>query len=301
MFIPNAVSLILLLLLPLCTTTSVAPRNALALIEAQPDLTLIAALIKRDPELVKLYSTAKDVTIVAAPDSTFTTTDPNNVIYADRAGVRAILQDIVIKGLVPTSRITKKPIYFSTELTDPRFVDTSRGSAVAKFVEIAGKKTVDVGAGVRANITQGNLRFNGGILHKLSNPLDNPASFFSIAARLNILSISQLSGGLEAVFELITSARDTTLFSVGFGPSGLPPNVTVDEFVNILSNYVIAPGVYLEKDFTGQRVKALNGAPLTLSGFGTGKAKVNDAVVIRSDIFATNGVLHVLDRYVVSA
>ena len=75
----------------------------------------------------------------------------------------------------------------------------------------------------------------------------------------------------------------------------------MDEFVNILSNYVIAPGVYLEKDFTGQRVKALNGAPLTLSGFGTGKAKVNDAVVIRSDIFATNGVLHVLDRYVLGA
>ena len=159
MFNLNVVSLILLLLLPFCATTSVAPRNALALIEAQPDLTLIAALIRRDPELVKLYSTAKDVTIVAAPDSTFTTTDPNNPIYADRAGVRAVLQDIVIKGLVPTSRITKIPIYFSTELTDPRFVDTSRGSAVAKFVEIAGKKTVDVGAGVRANITQGVMRF----------------------------------------------------------------------------------------------------------------------------------------------
>lgn len=155
MFIPNAVSLILLFLLPCYATTSVAARNALALIEAQPDLTLIAALIRRDPELVKLYSTAKDVTIVAAVDSSFTTTDPNNLIFADRAGVRAVLQDIVIRSLVPTSRITKIPIYFSTELTDPRFVDTSRGSAVSKFVEVDGKKTVDVGAGVRANITQG--------------------------------------------------------------------------------------------------------------------------------------------------
>ena len=146
-----------------------------------------------------------------------------------------------------------------------------------------------------------NLRFTGGILHKISNGLNTPASFSSIAAGLNILSISELSGIYAAVFDLITTARDTTLFSVGYGPSGLSPNVTVDEFINVLANYVITPGVYFEKDFTGQSVKALNGAKLRLSGFGTGKPKVNGANVIRSDIFATNGVLHVLDRYVGSA
>ena len=156
MLFPNVASVILFLLLPFYATTSaVTYKNALALIEAQPDLTLIAALIKRDPVLVKLYSTAKNVTIVTAVDSSFTSTDPNNLIYSNRAAVRAVLQDIVIRGLHPTSGITKKPIYPSTELTDPRFVDTSRGRAVSKLVEINGKKTVDVGAGTRANITQG--------------------------------------------------------------------------------------------------------------------------------------------------
>ena len=79
------------------------------------------------------------------------------------------------------------------------------------------------------------------------------------------------------------------------------PDVTLDSLVNTLAYYVVTPGVYFEDDFTGKTVKALNGADLTLSGFGTGTTKVNDAVVVQSDIFATNGVLHVLDRYVVSA
>ena len=156
MLIPNITSLLVFLLLPLYVTTSaVASQNALALIEAQSDLTLIAALIRRDPELVKLYSTVKNATIVAATDSSFTSIDPNNLVYSNRAAVRAILQDNVIRGVVPTSGITTKPIYPSTKLTDARFVDTSRGRAVSKLVETDGKKTVDVGAGTRANIIQG--------------------------------------------------------------------------------------------------------------------------------------------------
>ena len=156
MLIPHVASLFLFLLLPLYAITSaVVFPNALSLLEAQPDLSLITALVKRDPELVNLYLTVKNVTIVAAIDSSFTSIDPNNLIYSNRAAVRAILQDIVIRGIIPTSRITTTPIYPSTELSDARFVDTSRGRAASKLVEVDGKKTVDVGAGTRANITQG--------------------------------------------------------------------------------------------------------------------------------------------------
>ena len=79
------------------------------------------------------------------------------------------------------------------------------------------------------------------------------------------------------------------------------PAATLEEYVDALGYFIVTPGVYFEDDFTGRTVKALNGANLTLSGFGTGMTKVNDAVVVKSDIFGINGVLHVLDRYVVDA
>lgn len=147
-----------------------------------------------------------------------------------------------------------------------------------------------------------NLRFKGGILHKISNPLNEPASFRSIASTLNITSIGQLSERFARIFELITGSRDTTLFAITNEASealgDTQQNVTVGTFVDALAYYVVTSGVYFENEFTGKSVKALNGADLTLSGFGTGRTKVNDAVVVRSDIFATNGVLHIIDRYV---
>ena len=155
MYTPNVAHLLLLLLPFYAIPSVVASKNALALLAAQKDTTLITALVKRDPELVRLYSTVQNATIVAAVDSSFTTIDPNSLIYSNRDSIRAILRNLVIEGVYPTKAISKKPIYANTKLVNPRFVFTSRGSAVAKLVEVAGKKTVDVGAGTRANITRG--------------------------------------------------------------------------------------------------------------------------------------------------
>ena len=176
MLTSNLASLLLLLLLPLYATTSAAvSHNALALIEAESDLTLIAALIRRDPVLVKLFSTVKNATIIAAVDSGFGFTDPNNIIYSNRAALRAVLQDTVIRGLHPTSAITENPIYPSTFLSDPRLVDTSRGRAASKLVEIDGKKTVDVGSGLRANITQGVRVFQSQLLDAYISSANAPS------------------------------------------------------------------------------------------------------------------------------
>lgn len=78
------------------------------------------------------------------------------------------------------------------------------------------------------------------------------------------------------------------------------PNATLPDFVRDLAYTVVAGGVYFENAFTGRSVKALNGVELRLSGFGTGTIKVNNARVVRSDVFTSNGVLHILDRYVAS-
>lgn len=158
MHIPNIPLILLFVLLPFCfatTSPEASSNNALALIESQSDLTLIASLIRRDPELVKLYSSVKDATVIVATDSSFPTTNTSAIVYSNRACIRAILQATVIEGQYPTGAITTDPVYANTKLSNPRFVDTSRGRAVAKLVEINGKKTVDIGVGNRANITLG--------------------------------------------------------------------------------------------------------------------------------------------------
>ena len=149
MYLKKLLSLLAAFVLPLCiaaTKTPAPPGSSLELIESQKDLTLVAGLIRNHPDLVALYSKVKNVTIFLPPDSTFTEKDPNSSLYTTNAeSTKSILKAVIVEGLYPASAITTVPRYLNTKLTSPKYVDTSRGKAVAKLVETNGKKTVDIG------------------------------------------------------------------------------------------------------------------------------------------------------------
>ena len=65
-----------------------------------------------------------------------------------------------------------------------------------------------------------------------------------------------------------------------------------------LEYYVVVGKVVFLGDFKGQNVKTLNGDAVNLSGAEKAEYKVNNATVVRGDIFVTNRVIHVLDRSV---
>ena len=81
----------------------------------------------------------------------------------------------------------------------------------------------------------------------------------------------------------------------------LPENK--DQLTSILTYHVV-PGSYTSGDVLGQRVDVatLNGATVTVDGTG-GKldaaVRVNDANVTNPDIFASNGVIHVIDKVLI--
>ncbi|WP_374592236.1 fasciclin domain-containing protein [Aquabacterium sp.] len=62
----------------------------------------------------------------------------------------------------------------------------------------------------------------------------------------------------------------------------------------VLSFHVV-PGTLLATDVKNSSVKSVQGASLALSRSGS-FVTVEDAVVTRTDIIATNGVVHVIDR-----
>ena len=78
----------------------------------------------------------------------------------------------------------------------------------------------------------------------------------------------------------------------------LPENK--DQLVNILTYHVV-PGQISAGDVLGtrQNVTTVQGGTLDVNGivgkFGSG-VKVNDANVIQADIFASNGVIHAIDK-----
>lgn len=61
--------------------------------------------------------------------------------------------------------------------------------------------------------------------------------------------------------------------------------------------YHVVPGTVMAKDVKAGNAPTANGKPLTISTAG-GKVKVNQANVVKTDIVASNGVIHVIDSVI---
>ncbi|KAL9595332.1 MAG: hypothetical protein Q9219_006509 [cf. Caloplaca sp. 3 TL-2023] len=309
MLIPTSFTLLTSLFLPLSSSAPAPYPNALALINAQPDLTIIATLINRDPELINLYQSVKDVTIFTAPDDTFPNKDLNVPPFTDKPFARAVLRQIIVEGIHPTSEFTAKPKYYKSKLTDPDYVNLSLGAAVARLVRLNNQNNFLAGGGLSANVLESgaNLPFTGGIVHKVDSPINVPLTIpatFSNAALPVAPNYSILNASAFGLLDTLNNKKDVTIFALTndaftaavkkFVSSKQCLSESVAEY---LQYYAIAPGVYYGNSFTGKKVQTLSGESVTLSGAGKfPKLKVNDANVVTPDVFVKNGVVHVLDR-----
>jgi len=68
-----------------------------------------------------------------------------------------------------------------------------------------------------------------------------------------------------------------------------------DKLTQVLTYHVV-PGKVMAKDVKAGQVKTVQGSPLTVST--SGGVKVDNANVIKTDIVADNGVIHVIDSVV---
>ena len=111
-----------------------------------------------------------------------------------------------------------------------------------------------------------------------------------------ILNISALG-----LLDEIEATPDVTLFTVDnpvwdrliSEKVSLP---SLKSLLDYLEYDVVVGEVVFEGDFDGKEVKTLNGETVKLSGADTRKYAVNDAKVVRGDLFVSNGVFHILDR-----
>ncbi|KAI4211757.1 MAG: hypothetical protein LQ351_005531 [Letrouitia transgressa] len=284
MIFPKLTTLLVCALSTISYAAVVKPPNALALLESQDDLTFITTLIKRDPVLTRLYKTAKDITVAAPTDQSFK--DLLNTSSIDLDGplfpkdlVRAVEQELVLEGRYPLSSFKKK----------------------AKLALQNGQKTLHFGGTRISNVTQGDIAFKGGLLHKINLPVLTPVTISATAPGSRFPGFGIDNEALQTAASLgllkeLDKTRDVTIFTIA--NSAFDSKITVPSLKSVLQSlkyYVITPGVYYGNGFTGQSVKTLSGDNVTLAGFGKGDLTVNGVKVVLSDTFTVNGVIHVLE------
>jgi len=71
-----------------------------------------------------------------------------------------------------------------------------------------------------------------------------------------------------------------------------------DQLKRILMYHVVAGRVYSNEALRAGRAKTLEGQDIVLASAG-GQARVNDARLVKTDLDASNGVIHVIDRVII--
>jgi transforming growth factor-beta-induced protein len=70
-----------------------------------------------------------------------------------------------------------------------------------------------------------------------------------------------------------------------------------DKLADILKYHVVAGRVYSEKVLDSKAIKTLQGAPAAIS-LRDGMPRIQDAKILKTDIDASNGVIHVIDSVI---
>jgi uncharacterized surface protein with fasciclin (FAS1) repeats len=121
----------------------------------------------------------------------------------------------------------------------------------------------------------------------------------TIAADPQLSSASKLiaDAGLE---ETLRGPGPFTIFvpsneAFSSAPAATQTKLKDADAAKNLARFHVVSGTLLAADIKNSSVKSVQGAPLALSRAGS-FVTIEDAVVTRTDIIATNGVVHVIDR-----
>ena len=157
----------------------------------------------------------------------------------------------------------------------------------------------------KARVTKTDIRCSNGVIHVIDEvlmpALDNlPATASKAGNFETLLAAAEAAGLVKALSEtgpLTVFAPTDDAFAklpAGTVQSLLKPE-NREQLANILKYHVVPGRVYSEQVVTAGQVETLTGTNVRIS-VEHGKAKVNNANLVATDIDASNGVIHVIDQ-----
>jgi transforming growth factor-beta-induced protein len=254
---------------------------------ANPDFsTLVTALQKAG--LVNTLSDKGPFTVFAPTNAAFAKVDPKALaaLLADKGALTRVLTSHVVSGTVLAADVTK--------LT---FADTVSGQRFP----ISTKSGVTIGG---ANVTATDIKCSNGVIHVIDTVI-MPESGNIIDVATKAGKFTTLAKALEAA-GLVSTLQSEGPFTV-FAPTDeafakLPKGTLEDllkpenreKLKGILTYHVVPGRVFSDQAVKAASAKTVQGQNVTIA-VTNGKAMVNNAGLVKTDINASNGVIHVID------
>jgi len=273
--------------------------------------TLVKAVIRAD--LVGALRTPnRTFTVFAPTDAAFAKLPPGVVEFLLRDKNKGSLQEVlkyhVVPGTVNTGTILN------------RTVTTAQTLGVNKTLSFAlNNNTVSINAGA-ARVVQPNVYATNGVAHVIDQVLVPPGVTLppnivdlakSLPDQFSTLTTALQAAGLD---KALVGAGPFTVFAptnAAFAalPSGTLNSLLADpngQLTNILQYHVIAGEVPAAEAIrlagSGASIRMLNGQAVRLSLVNRTKLTLNGAsTVVTPDVYALNGVVHVIDKVLIPA
>ncbi len=261
-------------------------------VEAGSFKTLATVLTEAD--LVTALEGKGPFTVFAPTDEAFSKLPPGTVETLLKPENKSRLVDIltyhVVSGEVPAANVVK--------LTGAETLNGQRVDIMTKD----GSVMVD-----GATVIKADIKCSNGIIHVIDQvilPADkNLVETASAAGKFNTLLTAATKAGLAGV---LAEKGPFTVFAPTDEAFAQLPEGTIESLLkpenkkklaDILKYHVVAGRVYSENALSAGEAKTLQGQKVKISASG-GVAKVNQAKILKTDIDASNGVIHVIDAVI---
>ncbi|MBM4002952.1 MAG: fasciclin domain-containing protein [Planctomycetes bacterium] len=261
-------------------------------VEAGSFKTLAAALGAAD--LVNALKGAGPFTVFAPTDDAFAKLPAGTVETLlkpeNKEQLAAVLKYHVVAGSTPAKKVVGL-----------KGAPTLNGQRVSISVE-NGAVSVD-----KAKVVKTDIECTNGIIHVIDSVIlpvnDNIVTVASNAGSFKTLLAAAQAAGLA---EALSGKGPFTVFAPTDEAFAKLPAGTVESLLKpenkaklaaILKYHVVSGRVFSEQAVAAQKAETLQGDMIKINVIG-GKAKVNDANLVATDINASNGVIHVIDSVI---
>lgn len=291
-------------------TTNAAPKTIAALASETPDLSILVQALDR-AGLVSTFDSSGDYTVFAPTNAAFQAfLEANNFASLESVPVpilTEVLKNHVLMGGLRSADITTG--YYST---------LAKGSASATnnlsmFINMSSGVVINGGptnSGANVVLSMANITASNGVIHVVDHVIGLPTvvnhalanpSFSSLVNTLTSEGQPDFVGILSGVgpFTIFAPTNDAfTALAPELANLGITP--TTAQLTTVLQYHVVSPANVLSSTLTNNMtVTPLAGGSFTITT--TGGAKIIDGSsrttnIIATDVQATNGVIHAIDK-----
>lgn len=254
--------------------------------------TLVAAV--KAAGLVEALSGDKSLTVFAPTDEAFANLPEGTVEKLLMPENKELLKSILLYHVVPGD-------VRAEQVVDLTAADTAAGQRVSISV---------VGSNVRvddANVVKTDILTTNGTIHVIDRVI-MPSTKDIVETALEAGSFGTLVAAVKAagLVEALQAEGPITVFAPTDEAFGKLPEGTVKsllkpenkgKLVEILTYHVVPGRIYADQALKAGKAETLQGSNVTIR-MQEGKAMVNGAEIITTDIDTTNGVIHVIDSVI---